>query len=515
LADGIDRSVTVPEIASPDAPVGAASEVTAAFVGRALRGPLDTPVLLNGFGDFRRRFGGLWSRSSLGPAVLQFFEHGGERLYVVRVANNARGATICIPAPQGALILRACEPGSTDCIRAAVDYDRIDRQDDEHFNLTLQRVAPETGLVVDQEIYRRLSCREDDRGFIGNVLLSSALARPQLPLPRARPAPTMDPRNRFDPGYVGQAQPGSDGAGLTDYDLVGSAVKGTGLFALDALERLDLLYLPPPGVRETPGPAAILAAERYCRQRRAMLIMDPSPGWNSTATAIAGIRSEGFSSPNILAYFPRMYCRDEDGSPRAVGGAIAGLLSKHDRINGPWREAAAGTLRFSRGLVPALLLGTDEAGRLVRAGFNVIGGSTAGQAALQGSVTLGWNSPLDRKFARLHVQRLCLSVTHAIERMTRWALFAAPESGVAERVQAEVNSYLSGLAAAGAFANARFFARCDVALPGTPDPRRGVTILLAFRPVGAGESVWLTLHHTVAGCRVSTTAFAPSTALCA
>ena len=45
--------------------------------------------------------------------------------------------------------------------------------------------------------------------------------------------PTTDPDNRIDPGYVGHVQPGSDGGSLTDYDLVGSAVAGTGLFALD------------------------------------------------------------------------------------------------------------------------------------------------------------------------------------------------------------------------------------------------------------------------------------------
>jgi phage tail sheath protein FI len=247
-----------------------------------------------------------------------------------------------------------------------------------------------------------------------------------------------------------------------------------------------------------------------------MLIMDPPTAWNSTARAIAGLRSEGYASPNILAYFPRMYGREDDGSPPlAVGGAIAGLLSKHDRIHGPWQEPAAGALRFSRSLVPALLLGTDEAGRLVREGLNVIGGSIAGQAALRGSVTLARNSPLDRKFARLHVQRLCLSITNALERATRWALFAAPEGRVADRLQAQVHSYMSGLAEAGAFANARFAVQCDAALHGAADPRRGITILLAFHPAGAGESVSLTLHHTVSGCRVSTTAFAPSMAQCA
>ena len=139
-----------------DQPIDVSPETTAAFVGRALRGPLNTPVLVNSIGDFQRRFGGSWSRSSLGPAVRQFFEHGGRNLYIVRVANNARGAMLCLPADGSALVLRAVEPGSTESIRAAVDYDGIDADEDALFNLTLQRVNPTSGRIEDQEFFRRV-----------------------------------------------------------------------------------------------------------------------------------------------------------------------------------------------------------------------------------------------------------------------------------------------------------------------------------------------------------------------
>jgi len=125
LPDAVDRGITVTEIAAMDQPIDVAPETTVAFVGRALRGPLNTPVLVGNFGEFRRRFGDVWGRSSLGPAVKQFFDHGGKRLYVIRVANNARGAMLCLPAKDSALVLRSLEPGSTEFIRAAVDYDGV------------------------------------------------------------------------------------------------------------------------------------------------------------------------------------------------------------------------------------------------------------------------------------------------------------------------------------------------------------------------------------------------------
>ncbi|MGH8224468.1 MAG: hypothetical protein ACREQZ_15985 [Woeseiaceae bacterium] len=509
MSDALGRGITVTEISPMDQPIAASSETIAAFIGRALRGPLDTPVFIDGFAAFRKRFGGVWRHSSLGPAVQQFFDHGGRCLYVVRVANNARGAMICLPAHQGVLVLRALEPGSTERVRAAVDYDGIN--DDEHFNLTVQRTAADTGLVIDQELYLRLSCREGSRRYVGDVLLHSSLVRVRLPLPPGRPARTTRAGFGFDAAYVGHAQEGGDGGELSDYDLIGSANKGTGLFALGQIDRFDVLYMPPPGKHSDIGVTAALAAERYCRKRGAMLVRDPPQRWESTRQALAGIRASGFTSPNVIAYFPRMVqAEDADRTPRAVGGAIAGLLCKLDRLHGPWEDLDQYGLGFDRKLLPALELRVEDAQALVREGVNVIAGRVAGRANLCGSVTLGHGNQADRTFANLRVRRLCLAMTNAIERATRWAVFEPDQSQVAERIQAQVHAYMSALAHYGAFADDRFLVHCDAGLHACPvDPQRGISVLLVFRPAGADEMVRITLHQTVAGFRVAPTAFAP------
>lgn len=506
LSDAIGRGITVTEIAAMDQPVDTAHETIAVFIGRALRGPLHTPVALGSVADFRRRFGGIWHHSSLGPAVEQFFEHGGRQLYVVRVANNARGAMLCMPAQHGVLVLRAVEPGSTERIRAAVDYDGV--RDDEHFNLTLQRIAPDTGLIADQEIYPGLSCRPEDRNFIAVALQSSQLAAPQVPLPGGRPLPTGGPDNRL--GYVEAVQPGRDGSDLCDYDLVGSARKGTGLFSLEQLDRFDLLYIPPPGRHGDLGPPAVLAAEQYCRRRGAMLVMDPPSGWSDTDAAIAGIRQAGYASPNILAYFPRVTDRGERaGRPRAAGGAIAGLLCRHDRRLGPWQPLSQ-EARFSRRLAPALELDEHAAQRLSREGLNVIAEARAGQAVLGGSVTLARNSQLYGRYASLAVRRLCLAMTGAIEHATRWSVFESGNPRVAERVYAQVHAFMVWLADSGAFADRHFTVHCEA-----DRQERGVTLLLTFRPRGTEEALTLSLHQTAGGCRVTSSAFPPSIARCA
>jgi len=511
LSDAVDRGITVTELAPMDKAIDVSRETTAAFVGRALRGPLNKPVLVRSFGEYRRRFGDVWTRSSLGPAVSQFFEHGGKNLYVVRVANNARGAMICLPANGSALVLRAIEPGSTENIRVAVDFDGIDREDDERFNLTLQRVDPLTGLVTDQEMFRRASYLEQADTFIADMLTTSTLARVETPFPTHRPEATAGVDTPHNASYVDHAQGGSDGHELSDYDLVGSRKEETGLFALDNIGHFDLLYLPPPGKCRDLGPAPLLAAEMYCRERGAMLIVDPVSEWVTPARAVAGMRGVGMASPNMIGYFPRMNHRgDDSGAPRTVGGALAGLFCKLDRTFGPWSDLDQQGMGFKRELVAAYDVDEKDQQLLSREGLNVIVKAPVGRARTLGSVTMGRGSEVHSKFSSLPVRRLCLQIVNAIDEGTRWAVFEPDDSHLATRIRSQVTAYLSALANMGAFENDRFVVDCDAGLCKRKDTlERGVTILVTVQPQGCAEPISFTLHQTVAGCRVMSTVFAP------
>src|SRR5258708_34997778 len=63
---------------------GVATSITA-FIGRALRGPVDKAVTINSYSDFERIFGGLWAESSLGYAVRDFYLNGGSQAIIVRL----------------------------------------------------------------------------------------------------------------------------------------------------------------------------------------------------------------------------------------------------------------------------------------------------------------------------------------------------------------------------------------------------------------------------------------------
>jgi uncharacterized protein len=57
----------------------------AAFVGRSLSGPVESPVNIFNFGDFQRQFGGLAYDCPLSYAVQQFFTNGGTQAVICRL----------------------------------------------------------------------------------------------------------------------------------------------------------------------------------------------------------------------------------------------------------------------------------------------------------------------------------------------------------------------------------------------------------------------------------------------
>lgn len=63
---------------------GVATSITA-FIGRAKRGPVDEPITINNYGDFERRFGGLWNEGHMGFAVRDFYLNGGAQAIIVRL----------------------------------------------------------------------------------------------------------------------------------------------------------------------------------------------------------------------------------------------------------------------------------------------------------------------------------------------------------------------------------------------------------------------------------------------
>lgn len=78
--------VYIEETQSNARPIAGVDTSTAAFAGWTAVGPVDRAELVLNWKDFESKFGGYDRRSLLGYAVSHFFENGGRKAYIVRVA---------------------------------------------------------------------------------------------------------------------------------------------------------------------------------------------------------------------------------------------------------------------------------------------------------------------------------------------------------------------------------------------------------------------------------------------
>ncbi len=229
---------------------GVATSITA-FVGRAKRGKVNEPVSCFKFGEFNRRFGGLWVDGPLSYSVDDFFANGGGQAVVVRLfkpnsASDSGVATITA----GSLELMAANPGEWgNKLKATVSYTndanaaasvaaKYGVTAADLFDLTIQDKGTNA-----EEKFRNLSvhanagARRVDRVLAAESnLVSIKLDNNGDPvLPAARPSD----------GATGQGQDGNDGQLLTPTDVIGAEDQKTGIYALLKTDIFNLLVIPP------------------------------------------------------------------------------------------------------------------------------------------------------------------------------------------------------------------------------------------------------------------------------
>jgi len=505
--------ILVQEEAGSGQSIAEAPTAITAFVGRCLRGPVNRPVVISGFSEFQRIFGGLWQPSTLSYAVEQFFENGGRTAIVVRVTNGARCCTLELPAGNQSLVLQALAPGTREFLRAAVDYDGIGDNEDELFNLVIQRVrTPGSEHIEDQEIYRRLSIVPDAARSVEKVLADSELARVSGELPRLRPDPTprQDPRGLA--GYVLSGTDADDGAPLTDYDIIGSAAQGTGLFALDAADAFNLLCIPPLSRDVDVGASTLLVANRYCRERRALFFIDPPLAWDSAAKAIAEMRLWPLPSDSACMFFPRLLGYDKlRGRFEAFApcGAVAGTLSRASEHWPVWTTACGEDTVLRPGLRPACVVDEKHRSRLAAAGVNTVQTVRRSVGDSPRACTLAGPGAVAADWRSLAARRLSLLIVNSIERGTRWMLFEPNEPPAWRRAAQQVRDFLAMLEERGAFAHRepgdRWFVLCDERVNRERHREQGiVNLMFGFPAQRSGGFHAYIVSHRAGGSRVQT-----------
>jgi uncharacterized protein len=274
-------------------------------------------------------------------------------------------------------------------------------------------------------------------------------------LPAARPERTAGGPGGVAAGYTLSNPDGDDGAPLTDYDVIGSAAQGTGLFALAGSE-FNLLCIPPLARDRDVGLSTLLVAGRICRERHALMVVDPPSSWTGARVALEALRHWPFRSDSAVMYFPRVQAFDRlRGRVEVFSscGAAAGMIARSDETWPVWAAAESEEAILRPGLRPAVTVSEGDRARLAQAGINTFLTVRSGGRSGLSPRTLSGTGASDWRY--LSARRLALFLAASIEQGTRWVLLEHNGPVVWERAQAQVEGFLDTLAAQGAFAGAQ------------------------------------------------------------
>ena len=501
---------------------GVATSITA-FIGRAKRGPTDEPIVINNYGDFERKFGGLWNESNLGFAVKDYFLNGGSQAIIVRLYQSKGAQPAKAELNVNELVLESAQAGTWgNYLRGRVDYD------------VLADVAQRLGFVKDDgtgdasKIFN-LTIRDDQTGEIERFLNVSVadsprqldkvlenesnLVRAKGDLPNNIPAKHIDP-DQDNPLWgdndtnskVDDADKASDGDPLTQENFTGNgkASNKEGLYALEDADIFNLLCIPPYDATNDVDPDLVSKAAVLCEKHRAMLLVDPPSNWNDKDDAKSGVINIGTNSKNAALFFPRLIqpnpLRDNQMQEFAPCGVVAGIFARTDVQRGVWKAPAG--LEATLVGVPALSvpLTNEENGELNPLGINCLRTLPAVGRVIWGSRTLQGNDQLASEWKYIPVRRLALYIEESLYRGLQWVVFEPNDEPLWAQIRLNVGAFMQNLFRQGAFQGSSprqaYFVKCDKETTIQNDINLGiVNIHVGFAPLKPAEFVILKLQQ--------------------
>ncbi len=504
--------------------IGVATSITA-FVGRAPRGEVNTPITINSYADYERLYGGLSLQSKMSYAVSDFYLHGGSQAIIVRIANGGQRATIILPenlsppsppsSPSGppfqALYMQAASVGTWgNFLTAQVDLPKT-RQgtlDATVFNLTVKLWDATMTRVLLLERYLNISVDPNNPRYVTRVLLQqSNLVEVATTAGGKDQVPPLAPTE--DTVWGGSGVDDND-VGDNDFIGPGTDTAKTGLYSLEKADLFNLLVIPPYPNAGTGGmdvgDQVRAAASQYCEVRRAFYIIDSPSNWKSKQNALDNLDSyTGARSANSALFFPRLMepnlLHDGQLEEFVASGAVAGLFAQTDAQRGVWKAPAGIEVAFAGNVQDFTVSLTDaENGELNPLGlnclrfFHIIGRVVWGSRTLQGA------DELTSEWKYTPVRRLALFLEESLYRGTKWVVFEPNDEPLWAQIRLNVNAFMQGLFLQGAFAGQKasdaYRVKCDKENNPQESIDRGiVNILVAFAPLEPAEFVVIQIQQ--------------------
>ncbi len=497
--------VYMEEVSSGVRPIAAASTSTAAFVGRAEKGPDDEAKRITNWTQFQKYYGTFIKESYLAESVFQFFNNGGNQCYIVRVTrSDAETADVTVQN-------RAASP--VPCVKFLAKnkgawgnylYLQIeDGMDDpgNTFKISIRKQEKETitadnfAEITPLEVHDNLSMDADSANYVETVLNNRSYLV-DVDVLKAGVTPEERPANA-DVIQIGK------NAVETPVTAVTEGTDGTGdlneTSYSDAFSKLDPItdfsLLAVPGIGTT-----IMMDEgmNYCSKRplQDVFYIGEMSSDEDEPTDAKDFRKL-LTKPNSYGavYYPWIKALDMSGKSQEPvllppSGYIAGLIARIDSNRGVWK-APAGTEASLSGAVGLAFNLTDvQQGNLNRINVNCIRRFASSGIVNWGARTI----TSDPEWTYVPVRRMAIMLRVSIYNGIQWAVFEPNDEELWGQLRLNLNSFMMTLFRKEAFQGASpaeaFFVKCDGETTTQEDINLGiVNILVGFAPLKPAEFV--------------------------
>jgi phage tail sheath protein FI len=284
--------VYINEISSGVRSIAGVSTSTAAFVGAALRGPINVPWQIFNWGDYNSVFGGLSPKSEMSYAVWQFFQNQGSTAWIVRVGNDAQTAISHDSASNPWLDDTLGNPSLTfsafdgGLAGNGVSVSIYAASDPNRFNAIITGVPDATGNVK-TETYNGLSMNSRDGAYVQTVInnQSSLVTVQRAPLTGTGAIVFGSGSSTNTPPPGGYSGAGAQMTVVVDGSTTVPIVVAGAISQIDLVNALSVAALTAVATVVKDGPLAVKITSKSTGESSSVVVLPGSP---NDAARLAG-----------------------------------------------------------------------------------------------------------------------------------------------------------------------------------------------------------------------------------
>jgi phage tail sheath protein FI len=520
MPEYLSPGVYIQEVDSGPRPIEGVGTATAAFVGMAPAGPVNTPVLVTNWNQYVNTFGALEEGGRRNPhmagaylshSVHGYFLNGGGRCYITRIGTNGHqnGRTPAVDLPKVQLPSKSSKAVPSLTFRAKEDP----TQDIEiEVQPPSGESPPEGSFTVkirvgaNEELHDNVTLAKSRgaKNVVETITAQSKLVtvvEEQAAGPLAERVPEVGT-------YIIKAQQTSIQPKLLPSDFTGDVVERSGMEGLQIAEDVTMVCCPDlmaafqAGAIDRDGVKTVqLAMINHCEQMGdRVAIIDPLPDLTPQEVKKWREQETNYDSKYAVLYYPWISVGGPDGKPMNVppSGHMAGVYARSDNERGVHKAPANEVVRGA--LAAAAQITKGEQDTLNPNGVNCIRSFTGRGVRVWGARTLS----SDPAWRYVNVRRLFNFVEKSIENGTQWVVFEPNDADLWARIRRDVGAFLTGLWREGMLFGATpgeaFFVKCDAELnPQDVRDRGQLFIDIGIAPVKPAEFVIFRLSQFAGG----------------